>query len=177
MFDLSDPACQIIDTIHNCYRSDPTCQGKNMNFKDEVDGNRNLPRDFFIFLIYFGILFLLFIVVLYFLRRKTVKKSTTRKVCSTVSNQQWKKHKWNRSHIIISSFQYEQTQTTLLDTDIWICVLSRREGWRMGRNWRIKNRRTIYLVRPICNPCVASMKETVSSVQHQSTEMNLHRTQ
>ena len=177
MFDLSDPACQIIDTIHNCYRSDPTCQGKKMKLEDEVDGNRNLPRDFFIFLIYFGILFLLFIVVLYFLRRKTVKKSTTRKVCSTVSNQQWKKHKWNRSHKIISSFQYEQTQTTLLDTDIWICVLSRREGWRMGRNWRIKNRRTIYLVRPICNPCVASMKETVSSVQHQSTEMNLHRTQ
>ena len=75
MFDLSVPACQIIDTIHNCYRSDPTCQGKKMKFRDEVDGNRNLPRDFFIFLIYFGILFLLFIVVLYFLRRKTGKKN------------------------------------------------------------------------------------------------------
>ena len=109
IFDELDPACQIIDTIHNCYRSDPTCQGKKMKLEDEVDGNRNLPRDFFIFLIYFGILFLLFIVVLYFLRRKTVKKSTTRKACSTVSNQQWKKYKWNRSHKIISSFQYELT--------------------------------------------------------------------
>ncbi|XP_078319447.1 uncharacterized protein LOC111100159 [Crassostrea virginica] len=61
-------ACQIIDTIHNCYRSDPTCQGKKMKFRDEIDGNRKLLRDFFIFLIYFGILLLLFIVVLYFLR-------------------------------------------------------------------------------------------------------------
>ena len=91
MFDLSVPACQIIDTIHRCYRSDPTCPGEKMKFRDEVDGNRSLPRDFFIFLIYFGILLLLFIVVLYFLRRKTGEK--THKACSTVSNQQWIKHK------------------------------------------------------------------------------------
>ena len=177
IFDLSVPACQIIDTIHNCYRSDPTCQEKRMKFEDEVNGNRNLPRNFFIFLIYFGILLFLFIVVLYFLGRKTGKKP--RKACPTVSNQQWIKHRWNRSHKVISSFQYEHTQTTLLlqYTAIWIWVLSRREGRRVGKNWRINNRRTIYLVRPICNPCVASMKETVSSVQHQRTEMNLHRTQ
>ena len=163
MFDLSVHSCQLIDTIHNCYRSNPTCQGKKMNFRDEVDGNRNLPRDFFIFLIYFGILFLLFIVVLYFLRRKTVKKSTTRKACSTVSNQQWIKHKFNRSQNYINYSIRTLTNPLLLQyTYTWICVFTegRIKGGQKLTNSQSKNH---WSGEP-------SRKEPVSSVQYQRTK-------
>ncbi|XP_078335076.1 uncharacterized protein LOC111101803 isoform X1 [Crassostrea virginica] len=79
------PACQIIDTIHNCYKSESSCHGENI--KVEVDGARSLPSDFYIFLIYIVILFLLLIfVVLFSWRRKQVKNVQLVQKCKSGMN-------------------------------------------------------------------------------------------
>ena len=84
MFVYLVPACKKIDWIYNCYSSEPICEKKKMKFEGEVDGTNILPRNFYIFMAYVGILVFLIAVVVHFSRRKRRGKTANRAQMSAV---------------------------------------------------------------------------------------------